>query len=123
MKYFTFTVAFVALLLYSCRNGKADLTQNAGITAAMAYEGVNNYCHSAYDWSVDENDASIMYVEMGEETDSAYHVVFRSYTGAMVNFYVDKASGITRMEEYVPALDITSDAGTIELMDYLEKGD
>lgn len=123
MKYFTFTVAFVALLLCSCRNGKADLTQNAGITAAMAYEGVNNYCHSAYDWSVAENDASIMYVEMGEETDSAYHVVFRSYTGAMVNFYVDKASGTTRMEEYVPALDITSDAGTIELMDYLEKGD
>lgn len=123
MKYFTFTVAFVALLLCSCRNGKADLTQNAGITAAMAYEGVNNYCHSAYDWSVAKDNPDIMYVQMGEETDSAYHVVFRSYTGAMVNFYVDKASGITRMEEYVPALDITSDAGTIELMDYLEKGD
>ena len=25
---------------------------------------------------------------MGEEIDSVYHVVFRSYTGALVNFYV-----------------------------------
>ncbi len=37
---------------------------------------------------------------MGEETDSAYQVVFRSYTGAFVNFYVNKTSGMTRMEEY-----------------------
>ena len=40
-----------------------------------------------------------MYVQMGEETDSAYQVVFRSYTGAFVNFYVNKTSGTTRMEE------------------------
>jgi uncharacterized protein YxeA len=99
-----------------------------GITAEMAYEGVNNYCHSTYDWSVVENDSaqqssdsSIMYVEMGEETDSAYQVIFRSYTGAFVNFYVDKASGTTRMEEYVPTLDIRSEAGTINLLDYLKK--
>ena len=56
---------------------------------------------------------------MGEETDSAYQVVFRSYTGAFVNFYVDKASGTTRMEEYVPTLDVRNEAGTIDLFDYL----
>ena len=87
----------------------------------MAYEGVNNYCHSAYDWSVTKENPSIMYVQMGEETDSAYQVVFRSYTGALVNFYVDKANGTTRMEEYVPTLDVRNDAGTIELFDYLKK--
>ena len=70
----------------------------------MAYEGVSNYCHSTYDWSVAEDNPSIMYVEMGEETDSAYQVVFRSYTGAFVYFYVDKTSGITKMVEFVPAL-------------------
>ena len=48
-------------------------------------------------------------------------VVFRSYTGALVNFYVDKASGTTRMVEKVPSLNIEEDAGTIELFDYLEK--
>lgn len=74
-----------------------------------------------YDWSVAEENPSIMYVQMGEETDSAYQVIFRSYTGALVNFYVDKASGTTRMEEYVPALDVRNEAGTIDIFDYSEK--
>ena len=91
------------------------------ITAQQAYQGVSNYCHSEYDWSVAEENPSIMSVEMGEETDSAYQVVFRSYTGALVNFYVDKKSGSTRIVEYVPALDIESEAGTIDLSDYLDK--
>ncbi|MBR5352142.1 MAG: hypothetical protein IK126_00360 [Bacteroidales bacterium] len=85
----------------------------------MAYEGVSNYCHSEYDWSIAEDNPDIMTLEMGEETDSVYQVVFRSYTGALVYFYVDKASGSTRMVEYVPTLDIQNDAGTINLFDYI----
>ena len=85
----------------------------------MAYEGVSNYCHSEYDWSVSEDNPDIMTLEMGEETDSAYQVVFRSYAGAWVYFYVDKASDPTKMVEYVPTLDIQNDAGTINLFDYL----
>ena len=30
----------------------------------MAYEGVSNYCHSAYDWSIAKDNPSIMYVQM-----------------------------------------------------------
>lgn len=63
----------------------------------------------------------MMYVKMGEETESAYKVIFRSYTRAFVYFYVEKAGGITRMVEYEPALDAESEAGTINLLDYLEK--
>ena len=62
-----------------------------------------------------------MYVEMGAESDSAYEVVFRSYTGAMVHFYVDKATGKARIVEKVPLLNIENEAGTIDLLDYLEK--
>ena len=91
------------------------------VTAEKAYQGVSNYCHSEYDWSIAENNPSIMDIEMGEETDSAYQVVFRSYTGALVYFYVDKTSGSTRMVESVPALGIESETGTINLFDYLEK--
>ena len=115
------------------------------ITEDMAYEGINNYCHSAYDWSVakdnrhqteghpskledgrgakeeDEINPDIMYLTMGEETDSTYQVVFRSYTGAFVHFYVNKTSGTTRMVEKVPSLNVEEEAGTIELFDYLEK--
>ena len=91
------------------------------ITAEMAYEGVNNYCHKAYDWSVAEDNPSIMYVKMGEESASEYQVIFRSYTGAFVYFYVDKKSGTTRMVEYVPTLDVKDEVGTIDLFDYIEK--
>ena len=111
----------VLLILCSCHRSKTDLTQNTEITAEMAYEGVNNYCHSEYDWSAAEDNPSMMYVKMGEETDSAYQVIFRSYTGAFVHFYVDKTSGTTRMVEKVPSLNVEEEVGVIDLFDYLEK--
>ena len=117
MKHIAFSIILIVLLFSSCG---ANSTKSE-ITAEMAFEGVSNYCHSAYDWSIAKDNPSIMYVQMGEETDSAYQVVFRSYTGAFVNFYIDKATGTTKMEEYVPTLDVRSEAGTIEIFDYLEK--
>ena len=119
MKHIVFSFILTVLLFCSCGTNSTK----SEITAEMAYEGVNNYCHSAYDWSVAKDNPEIMYVQMGEETDSAYQVVFHSYTGAFVNFYVDKATGTTRMEEYVPTLDVKEDAGTINLFDYLEKNE
>ena len=130
MKYIALLFIFIAMFLCSCRNNKAEVTPSSNvqtedtlrtITADMAFEGVNNYCHKEYDWSVAKDNPDIMYVEMGEETDSAYQVVFRSYTGAFVHFYVDKTSGTTRMVEKVPSLNVEEDAGTINLFDYLKK--
>ena len=130
MKYIAFIFIFIALFLCSCNNIKVNDTQSSDvqsedtlrtITKETAFEGVNNYCHREYDWSVAKDNPDIMYVQMGEETDSTYHVVFRSYTGAFVYFYVNKASGTTRMVEKVPNLNIEEESGTIELFDYLEK--
>ncbi len=129
MKYIVFIFVFVALFLCSCRNSKTDVAQSSDvqtedtlrtITEDMAFEGVNNYCHKEYDWSVANDNPDIIYVKMGEETDSAYQVVFRSYTGAFVHFYVNKKSGTTRMVEKVPNLNVEEDAGTINLFDYIE---
>ena len=130
MKNIAFTLIFIALFLCSCNSNRANDTQSSDvqtedtlrtITADMAFEGVNNYCHKEYDWSVAKDNPDIMYVEIGKETDSAYQVVFRSYTGAFVHFYVDKTSGTTRMVERVPSLNVEEDAGTINLFDYLKK--
>ena len=130
MKYIAFTFVFVALLLCSCNNNKVNDTQSTDvqtedtlrtITKEMAFEGVNNYCHKEYDWSVAKDNPDIMFVQIGEETDSAYQVVFRSYTGAFVHFYVNKTSGTTKMVEKVPSLNVEEEAGTINLFDYLEK--
>lgn len=90
-----------------------------GITAEEAYQGVDRYCHEEYDWSIAEENPSIMSVEMGEESDSTYEVVFHSYTGSTVHFYVDKETGTTRMVEKVPLLDLENEAGTIQLFEYL----
>ena len=91
--------------------------------AEMAYEGVSNYCHSHYDWSIAEENPDIMYVRMGEESDRAYQVIFRSYTGSFVYFNVDKASGMTTMKEVVSNVDVESDAGEFSLHDYLNVSD
>ena len=122
MKQIALLFLLATMLLCSC-GSKSTKESQSKITAEMAYEGVNNYCHSEYDWSIAKDKPDIMYVQMGEESDSAYQVVFRSYTGAFVNFYVDKTSGTTRMEEYVPNLNVRNDVGTIDIFDYLDENE
>ena len=109
MKHIVLSFILIATLFSSCgSNGRSSESRQARLDGRVV---------------TDEGEAnpSIMYVQMGEETDTAYQVVFRSYTGAFVNFYVYKKSGTTRMEEYVPTLDVKSEAGTINLFDYIEK--
>lgn len=133
-RYFIFITALVmATLLQGCgtKNESADASfpsasrntgvSEGGITEETVYEGVYNYCRSTYDWSIAESNPEMMYLQTGEETESEYQVIFRSYTGTFVYFYVDKASGATRLTEYVPALDLEEEAGTINLYDYLEQ--
>ncbi|MBR5935556.1 MAG: hypothetical protein IKZ89_05350 [Bacteroidaceae bacterium] len=116
MRYTVFVISvIITLLLGGCRGSEPER-----ISAQMAYEGVSNYCHNEFDWSVAQENPAIMYVAMADSTDSVYKVVFRSYTGAFTYFYVDKASGSTRMVEFVPALNIESEAGSINLRDYLK---
>ena len=120
IEHIAFIFVLSTILLCSC--GSKSIKDSQGkITAEMALEGVSNYCHNEYDWSMAKDNPGIMGVEMGEETDSTIQVVFRSYTGALVNFYVNKESGTTRMEEYVPSLDVKEEAGTIDLFEYLKK--
>ena len=149
MKYIAIaSVLIVALSCMSCKNGtdlkqseqtekqdslptakdetvaeKQDSTaaKKSGITAEMALKGVDNYCHKEYDWSVAKENPSMMYVQMGEETETEYKVVFRSYTGSFVYFFVDKVTGKTRKVDYVPVLNIEEESGTIDLLEYLKE--
>lgn len=115
-------IVILAIAIFGVLQGCGEKdAKEAALTAEMAYQGVNAYCRETYDWSAAENDPDIMYVTMGEETESEYQVIFRSYTGAFVDFYVDKASGETRMVERVPNLGIEEDAGGINIYDYLQQ--
>ncbi len=104
----------LVFLLISKSSSKDEITKD------MAYNGVSNYCHENYDWSIAKDNPSIMYVTMGEESDNEYQVIFRSYTGAFVYFYVNKTSGLTKIVEKVPNLDIENEVGTINIKDYLK---
>ncbi|MBO7416748.1 MAG: hypothetical protein J6U22_09250 [Bacteroidaceae bacterium] len=115
MRYIVVVESAIMMLLGGCRGSKTDR-----ISAQMAYEGVSNYCHSEFDWSPAQENPSIMYVALADSTDTEYKVVFRSYTGALTYFHVDKESGSTRMVEFVPALNIENEAGSINLRDYLK---
>lgn len=121
VRYIVFSFLLIASVLCSCHHGKTESFQHHVLTKEKAYEGVSNYCHSEYDWSIANDNPSIMYLQLGEETDTAYHVVFRSYTGAFVHFYVNKTNGKTRMVESVPALHVEEEKGAIDLFDYLEE--
>ena len=118
MKHTAFTFVLTILLFCSCGSNNATKSE---ITAEMAYKGVDNYCPKEYDWSVAEDNPDMMYIQMGEETETEYQVVFRSYTGAFVYFYVDKTSGTTKLVEKVPNLGVEEESGTINLLDYIEK--
>ena len=120
MKHIILTAILVVLLFGSCRVSKTtSMNASEKITAEMAYEGVSNYCHHEYDWTIAEENPSIMYVAMGDETETEYKVIFRSYTGAFVYFFVNKTNGTTRMIDSVPMFDKEIEAGTINLFDYL----
>ena len=119
----SFFILSFLLCCSSCRSSPTEKETSAAITEDMALEGISNYCHTTYDWSPAQDNPSLMSVTMGEESDSAYQVVFRSHTGALVSFYVDKNSGSTDIVERVPTLGIESEAGTIDLFDYLDRGE
>ena len=114
------------LLLFACssKNNAVESANNntnikEKITKDIAFSGVNSYCHQNFDWSIAKDNPEIMSVEMGEETDTEYEIIFRSYTGSLTYFYVNKSDGKTRIVEYVPALDIKEEAGTINIFDYI----
>ena len=126
-------IILMSAMLQGCgsKAGKADNSPSSetsgaevpqtGMTAEMALEGVNNYCHSRYDWSIAEENPDIMYVRMGEESDTAYQVIFRSYTGSFVYFTVDKTSCRRTMKEHVSNDDVERNAVEYSVYDYLKR--
>ena len=129
--YLLFLISISILAITSCRtkenisesviiNSSSANISNGKITKEMAYDGVNKYCHKMYDWGIAKDDPSIMSVEMGEVTDTEYQVIFKSYTGSFVYFYVDKLSGNTKMVDVVPTLNIEEESGTINIFDYID---
>ena len=88
-------------------------------------EAVRNYCYEQNpDLKDVEDDGEYpVYWDISDENDTQIVVVFRSYTGALNRFYIDKATGDTYVTEYVPMV-MEEEAQTGEsfnVKDYLTK--
>ncbi len=138
MKKILFATALlaIALLMVGCDNTNEEIknkpepsgnsevaivepsSSETQLTEEKAYEAIQNYCNETYGYTPE---SSSMYIEIGDEIDNEYQMRFRSYTGAFVYFYIDKATGDARMVEKVPDLDVEEESGTINVFDYLNK--
>ena len=91
------------------------------VTAEMAYRGVSIYCQLECGYQPDASGRESGEMMIGDESDTEYQLIYRSYTGSRMRFFVDKATGLTRIVEYVPVLDTETEAGTFDLFDYLNR--
>ncbi|MBP5389160.1 MAG: hypothetical protein J6Y27_02270, partial [Bacteroidales bacterium] len=67
--------AYFILLIITSHRSDRTAAAHRPLTPEAAYEGVSNYCHEAFDWSVAETNPDLMSLTMGEETPAEYQVI------------------------------------------------
>ncbi|SFI30635.1 hypothetical protein SAMN04487830_1404 [Pseudobutyrivibrio sp. OR37] len=87
-------VLVVACMLMAC--GKTVKNDDTALAA------VKSYCYENYP-DIKEAE-SMVYWNIESSDDKQIVVLFRSYTGALVRFYIDSASGDTYITEYVDGI-------------------
>lgn len=96
----------------------SDTQSGNKMTAEEALRIIDAYCHDIV--PLDETDPSgeMHYIEPIEAGPDYVVIDFRSYTGSHTYYTVDLNTGIATIEEYVPAMDLTEDGGTLDLNQY-----
>jgi len=93
------------------------------ITDEEAVLGVEQYCYEAFPDLKEGLDAGTYSVSWSVETSENEKavVLFYSYTGSELRFYIDRASGETYVTEYMPGLSSAEeDTGvTFDIKDYI----
>lgn len=81
-------------------------TQSDIITDDQAITAIKNYCHINNPDLADIEKAGEypVYWEIASSADKEIVVLFRSYTGAQVRYYIDPLSGDTYVTEFVPGI-------------------
>lgn len=79
---------------------------NEMITEEQALSAIKNYCHISNPDLKDIEEAGEypVYWEVESSDDKQIVVLFRSYTGAEVRYYIDRASGDTYVTEFVQGI-------------------
>ena len=95
------------------------------ITKGEAINAIRNYNYEniqGLEEMVESNEYSI-YWDIESEDDNQIVVVFRSYTGAINRYYIDKNTGETYVTEFVPGiiLDEQKTDEKFNVKDYMNK--
>ena len=77
-----------------------------GLTEEQALTAIRNYCVSVNPDLEDIVNAGEYpaYWEISSADDQQIVVLYRSYTGALVRYYIDRLTGETRVTEFVPGI-------------------
>ena len=87
-------------------NGSESGNADIKITDEMALNAVKNYCYRSNPdlEGIEEAGEYPVYWEIESKSDSQIVVLFRSYTGAEIRYYVDSTSGETYVTEFVQGI-------------------
>ena len=102
------------------RNGGAGST----LSEEEALSAVKKYCYSSNPdlEEIVDNGEYPVYWEISSSDEREIVVLFRSYTGAIVRYYIDRASGETYATEFVPGISSGEERTdeSINVRDYLD---
>ncbi len=82
------------------------VNENDTITDEMALAAIENYCCTKEPGLKEDADAGKYYVywEISSSDENEIVVLYRSYTSALVRYYIDRTSGDTYVTEFVPGI-------------------
>ncbi|MBR4162108.1 MAG: hypothetical protein IKR11_01215 [Solobacterium sp.] len=97
-----FGILCMALCLLACNTKN----QKDALTKEQALEAVKNYCFETNPElkNLTDSETTTIYWDATVNEDQKIVVLYRSYTGAEIRFYIDPVSGETYTTELVPGI-------------------
>ena len=102
-------IFFMMIILSACGGGKTKGTadnEKSKLTEEQAYDAVINYnktIGSGYDEEVN-SEGYLEYWDVSTNENGEIVVLYRSYTGAQIRYYVNSITGDTYVTELVPGI-------------------
>lgn len=95
-------IAVLLVYLFVCLIGCK--TNNRKITDEIALSSIKNYCYMNFPDLKEIEEEHMVYWEVDSSSDEEVVILFRSYTGAIVKYYINKLSGETYVTETVKGI-------------------
>ena len=111
----------LVFFIFTAGCGKKDVRQE--ITEGQALSSIQKYCYAndpSLEGIVDSGEYPA-YWDVSSADEHEITVLFRSYTGALIRYYIDPVSGETYVTEFVPGITAEEErtGESLNVRDYL----